>query len=128
MSVRASAGGDAVLRELRKDVDRLLREVSELRRILDERLPTRVPSFKEFAEVVLEEYWRLGGSFISYEKLRRAVCARMLIPPQVFDTWFKDLVWIAAGRLSVHESRDTEGLRIHILTHARTPEELLWGR
>lgn len=109
-------------------MDRLLREVSELRRILDERLPARVLSFREFAGVVLEEYWRLGGGFVGYEKLRQAVCARMLIPPQVFDTWFKDLVWVAAGRLSVHESRDTKGLRIHILTHARTPEELLWGR
>jgi hypothetical protein len=108
----------------------LLRELSEMRRILEainERLPAKVPSFRDFARAVIEEYWRLGGGFVSIEELKEAVRARMLITPQVFDTWFNDLVWAAAGRLTVAESRTERGRCLHVLMKARTPEELMWG-
>ena len=105
----------------------LLREISEIKRIIDERLPARVPSFKDFTKTLIDEYWRLGGSFVNYEKLRDAVCARMLISLQQFDIWFNDLVWASAGRLTVGESRTSEGRSVHVLMKARTPEELVWG-
>ena len=105
----------------------MLRELRELRRVVEERLPARVPSFREFARAALEEYWRLGGGFVRLERLREAVCSRLLIPPQAFDVWFRDLLWAAAGRLSLHESRTEKGLSVHVLTTAKTPEELVWG-
>jgi hypothetical protein len=105
----------------------LLRELSEIRRILDERLPARVPSFRDFTRILIDEYWKLGGSFVSYERLREAVCNDMLITPEQFDTWFNDLVWASAGRLTVGESRTSSGRSVHVLMKARTPEELIWG-
>jgi hypothetical protein len=105
----------------------LLRELSEIRRILDERLPVRVLSFREFAKAVVDEYWRLGGSFVSYEALRDAVCARIMIAPQHFDVWFSDLVWASAGRITVGESRTSKGRIVHVLMKAKTPEEVVWG-
>jgi hypothetical protein len=115
-------------RARRAGLAEVLRELRELRRVVEERLPARVPSFREFARAVLEEYWRLGGGFVRLERLREAVCSRLLIPPQVFDVWFRDLAWVAAGRLSVHESRDAKGATYHVFTQARTVEELVRGR
>lgn|GEM_PF-3118286 len=105
----------------------LLRELSEIRRILDERLPARVPSFRDFTKILIDEYWKLGGSFVSYEKLREAVCSQMSISPQQFDIWFNDLVWASAGRLTVGESRTSSGRSVHVLMKVKTPEELVWG-
>jgi DNA-binding protein H-NS len=127
-----AAGGPATVEPIKPaaTLDDVFRELSEIRKILlslDERLPARVPSFREFARAVLEEYWRLGGGFVSLDRLREAVCSRLLIPPQAFDVWFRDLLWAAAGRLSLHESRTEKGLSVHILTTAKTPEELVWG-
>jgi len=127
-----AASGTATVKpvEPATTLDDVFRELSEIKKILvslDERLPARVLSFREFAEAVLEEYWRLGGGFVNLNRLRGAVCSRLLIPPQVFDVWFRDLVWAAAGRLSLHESRTEKGLSVHVLTTAKTPEELVWG-
>jgi hypothetical protein len=127
-----AASGTATVKpvEPATTLDDVFRELSEIKKILvslDERLPARVLSFREFAEAVLEEYWRLGGGFVNLNRLRGAVCSRLLIPPQVFDVWFRDLLWAAAGRLSLHESRTEKGLSVHVLTTAKTPEELVWG-
>jgi len=127
-----AASGTATVEPIKPaaTLDDVFRELSEIRKILvslDERLPARVPSFREFARAVLEEYWRLGGGFVSLDRLREAVCSRLLIPPQAFDVWFRDLLWAAAGRLSLHESRTEKGLSVHVLTTAKTPEELVWG-
>jgi hypothetical protein len=127
-----AASGTAAVEPIKPaaTLDDVFRELSEIRKILaslDERLPARVPSFREFARAVLEEYWKLGGGFVSLDRLRGAVCSRLLIPPQVFDVWFRDLLWAAAGRLSLHESRTEKGLSVHVLTTAKTPEELVWG-
>jgi len=107
--------------------EQLLEELSKIRRILDERLPARVPSFRDFTKALIDEYWKLGGSFVSYEKLREAVCSRMSISPQQFDVWFNDLVWASAGRLTVGESRTSSGRSVHVLMKVKTPEELVWG-
>jgi hypothetical protein len=110
----------------------LLRELAEIRRLLEERLPSKVPSFREFAQAVLEEYWRLSGGwkpdFVRYERLRDAVCSRLVITPQVFDTWFKDLLYLSMGRLSWHEGRDSKGRTVHIYTTAKTLDELIYGK
>ena len=113
----------------------LLRELAEIRRLLkelEERLPSKVPSFREFAQAVLEEYWRLSGGwkpdFVRYEKLRDAVCSRLVITPQVFDTWFKDLLYLSMGRLSWQEGRDSKGRTVYIYTTAKTLDELIYGK
>jgi len=121
---KAERGKRATSAGIQRD---LLREISEIRRIIDERLPARVPSFRDFTKTLIDEYWRLGGSFVNYEKLRDAVCARMSISLQQFDVWFNDLVWASAGRLTVGESRTSEGRSVHVLMKAKTPEELVWG-
>jgi hypothetical protein len=105
----------------------ILKRIERIERILDERLPERVSSFREFTKTVIDEYWRLGGSFVNYEELKDAVCARMLVSPKQFDVWFNDLVWASAGRLTVGESRTSEGRSVHVLMKAKTPEELVWG-
>lgn len=124
---RAARGGAA---PQAPELGSLLRELAEMRRLLEERLPSKVPSFREFAQAVLEEYWRLSGwkpDFVRYERLRDAVCSRLVIAPQVFDTWFEDLHVISKGRLSWGESRDSKGRVVHVYTTAKTLDELLRG-
>jgi hypothetical protein len=125
---RAARGGAA---PQAPELGSLLRELAEIRRLLEERLPSKVPSFREFAQAVLEEYWRLSGGwkpdFVRYERLRDAVCSRLVIAPQVFDTWFEDLHVISKGRLSWGESRDSKGRVVHVYTTAKTLDELLRG-
>ena len=120
----------SLLREL-AEVKRMLGELAEIRRLLEERLPSKVPSFREFAQAVLEEYWRLSGGwkpdFVRYERLRDAVCSRLVIAPQVFDTWFEDLHVLSKGRLSWGESRGSKGRVVHDYTTAKTLDELIYG-
>jgi hypothetical protein len=109
-----------------KEHDVILEKLSRIERILNERLPERIPSFKEFTETVLEEYWKLGGSFINYEALKQNVCARLLITPKMFDIWFNDLTYITGGKITIGESRNGTKRAVHILIKAKTTEELFW--
>lgn len=103
----------------------VLREIRELRRLVEEALGgVRRVSLREFSGVLLEEYWRLSGSRPSYvplEDLRKAVCSRLGISSDLFDSYFADLKWVS-DKVSVSESRRT----VHVLIRAKTPGELVW--
>ena len=109
-----------------KREDLIIEKLEKIESILNERLPETVPSFKTFAENVISEYWKLGGSFVNYETLKENVCAKMIISKKAFDIWFNDLVYLTAGKITVGESRAGTERVVHVLMKTKSIEELFW--
>ena len=85
----------------------------------------RTVSLREFASVLVEEYWRLNQSgrpdYVPLSEVKQAVVSRLGIPEDVFDQYLSDLRWVS-DKITLSRSRRT----VHILIDARNSGDLIW--
>jgi len=104
-----------------------IKEIQQgVNQILERTAVVRPISLKRFAEVLIDEYWRLCRAnrmeAVRLDVLAKSVSARLIINESVFRAYLDDLQWVSAGKITIGESRYTE----HIIIKAKTPEELIW--